>query len=400
MRAEFSKKTKRLVAERAGYRCSFPNCNRLTVGPSKRGDKSNIIGIAAHIYGAAISGAGPRGVLTLSSDELSSAKNAIWLCAEHASLIDKQKGADFSAGTLISYKDLHETRIALELSGMHSRFGWTQKLTIHSSPLFIDGVQIEFAKLNLVVGGNSVGKTSLCEWIAGSYSPTYLERWEKTHPCSQKRLSLSIDFFDPDHSTIGIDFLNDNYPRYCLNGLQTLVTTKIINVVFPEQLDLSVQEFQNDRDAVVKSLKLHHYELQALFDKLGESSDFFKGAYFKENEDCVYMHVELQSDEGLVSRPLRLLSSSEQEWLMLELGLIAANKLAMTGPTILILDANSWKIDTDWLNRHAKRFNSPECRFQTIVSTRSTDINFEEVSWTGWKVIRLEGTPPDADIKV
>ena len=53
-------------------------------------------------------------------------------------------------------------------------------------------------------------------------------------------------------------------------------------------------------------------------------------------------------------------------------------------------------IVTNWLRRYAEILGSPTCRFQTIASTRSTEINFDDLTWAVWKIIRLEGTPPDA----
>ena len=398
LRSEFSDSTKRLVAERAGYRCSFPGCAKLTVGPAADPNKSDNTGIAAHIYGAAVSGNGPRGTGDLSERDLHSPQNSIWLCANHASLIDKRMGADYAAGALHSYKALHETRIAHELAGIHTPFGWVRKFTVHSSPLFADRFEIELAKLNLIVGGNSVGKTALCEWIAGISNPTYLERWEILYPVTLKRLSAQVEYFNPDPHRIEVDFLNTNYPQYKLDGERTFLSTNIVRVVFPESLEIPIQGIHNDRDAIANSIKLHPYELEALCDELSEHSDLFKGAYFKKSDERIYMHVEVQGATKIETRLLRLLASSEHERLMLELGIIAAKKLSMIGPTLLVLDANSWKIDMNWLIRYGESLSSPSCRFQTIVSSRLMDIKFEEVEWSGWKVIRLDGTPPDAVI--
>ena len=397
-RANFSPKTRELTAKRAGYRCSFPGCERITVGPAEDTQKSLNTGIAAHIYGAATSGGGPRGTGGLSEDELKSPQNAIWLCGNHASLIDKNRGKEYPPEKLLSYKALHETRIAHELAGIHTPFGWINKFTLYSSPLFSDGLEIEFAKLNLIVGENSVGKTALCEWIAGISNPAYLERWETLTPDSLKRLSCRVDYSNPDPHRIEVDFLSPKYPRYKLDGEQTFLSTDFIKVVFPESLEHRFQEVPNDRDIVVNSIKLHPYELQALCDELANHSDFFKGARFEESDEGVYMHVEVQAVNQIESSLLRFLASSERERLMLELGMIAATKLSTTRPTLLILDASSWRIDTDWLKRYAQVLSSPACRFQTIVSTRLTDIIFDEVTWSGWNVVRLDGTPPDAFI--
>lgn len=398
-RADFSLKTIELTAKRAGYRCSFPGCDQITVGPAKDSQKSLNTGFAAHIYGAATSGGGPRGTGGLSEDELKSPQNAIWLCGNHHSLIDKNGGEEYPSEKLLGYKALHETRIAHELAGIHTPFGWINKFTLHSSPLFSDSLEIEFAKLNLIVGENSVGKTALCEWIAGISNPAYLERWETLTPDSLKRLSCRVDYSNPDPHRIEVDFLCPMYPRYKLDGEQTFLSTDTIKAIFPESIEHRHQEVPNDRDIMVKSIKLHPYELQALCDELANHSDIFKGARFEETDEGVYMHVEVQAANQIESRLLRILASSERERLMLELGMIAASKLSITRPTLLMLDANSWRIDTAWLKRYAEVLSSPECRFQTIVSTRLTDMNFDEVTWSGWKVILLDGTPPDAFIR-
>ena len=392
-RVEFPEKTKRLVAQRAGYKCSFVDCGRLTIGPADDSCRSNNTGIAAHIYGAARSGNGPRGNSNLSEQELKSIHNAIWLCAHHASLVDINSGKDFPAGTLHRYKNLHETRIALELAGIHTPSGWIQNFTVHSSPLFNDSFEFEFTKLNLIVGGNNAGKTALCEWIAGTCNPCYLERWATLHPQTMKRLSISMNFFFPNPSSIEVDFQNSNYPHYKYNGERTPIWPNAVKVMFPEPLDLPIQGPHRDRDAIVNSMKLHPYELQALFDKLPDSSEHFGGAHFKESEQDTHMIVEMRGAKGDQSRLLRLLASSEQETLMLDLGIIAANELARIGPTLLILDANSWTIDTEWLKDHAALFSSLECKFQMIVSTRSQNINLKEIPWTGWKVLPLPGRP-------
>ncbi len=398
MRAEFSEKTRRLVAQRSGYRCSIPDCGKLTIGPALDPTKSINSGVAAHIYGAALSGKGPRGSGGLSRIELESSQNAIWLCADHASLIDKNRGSDFTADILHSYKSLHETRIAHELAGIHTPFGWVHKFAVASSPLFSNGFEIDFAKLNLIVGGNSVGKTALCEWVAGTSNPRYLERWEKLYPDNLRPLSARVEYFNPNRHCIEVDLFSNQYPRYKLDGEETYVSTNSVRVIFPESIEPRCQEMPDDLEIIVNSIKLHPYEVQALCDELEKNSNLFRGAKFERSEEGTYMYVQVQTATGIKTRLLRLLASSERERLMMELGIIAANKLSMVGPSLLIFDANSWQIDTKWLERYAKFLASTACRFQTIASTRSTNIDFDNLTWTGWKVIALDGTPPDATV--
>src|SRR5438046_8944063 len=78
MRSEFSARTKRIIAGRAGYECSFPGCGRVTIGPGAKSDQIESTGVAAHIFPA--SPAGPRKVGTLDPANRKSPENGIWLC--------------------------------------------------------------------------------------------------------------------------------------------------------------------------------------------------------------------------------------------------------------------------------------------------------------------------------
>lgn len=195
-RANFTSKTRDLTAKRAGYRCSLPNCTRLTVGPGTHPDHSHCVGKAAHIYSA--SAGGPRGRCGLTSAELKSPANAIWLCADHAELVDKKRGTDYPPGLLLSYKSLHESRIARELGGVHTPLGWITGLEVHSSPLFNGPINIELGKLTLFVGENGCGKTALCEWLASVVQVGYLERWARTHK-GRKPVSVTVSYLDRCH---------------------------------------------------------------------------------------------------------------------------------------------------------------------------------------------------------
>lgn len=104
-RDEFNKSVKSLVSERAGYFCSM--CKVFTLSASRNDpNKSVKIGIVAHITAA--SEGGPRYDKTLTSQQRKSTKNAIYLCENHASEIDKNKGIDFTVDELKSLKLAHE----------------------------------------------------------------------------------------------------------------------------------------------------------------------------------------------------------------------------------------------------------------------------------------------------
>jgi hypothetical protein len=111
-RDDFSEKTKKAVAARAGWHCSLRGCQKLTVGPSEEApDATTLIGEAAHICGAASGRGSRRYVASMTPEERSSIKNAIWLCADHATLIDRDE-TTFPAEELHAMKREHEAACA------------------------------------------------------------------------------------------------------------------------------------------------------------------------------------------------------------------------------------------------------------------------------------------------
>src|SRR5258706_16076503 len=105
-RDEFIPETKEILAKRAGFMCSFPNCRRLTVGPSDdRKSGLSMLGVAAHITAASVGG--PRYDSSLSSAERSSDRNGVWMCQNHSKLIDDNP-QDYPVSTIERWKRQHE----------------------------------------------------------------------------------------------------------------------------------------------------------------------------------------------------------------------------------------------------------------------------------------------------
>ena len=109
-RDDFSEKTKQAVAARASWHCSFAGCAKLTVGPSDEApDASTKMGEAAHICAASPGGRRYDG--SMSTEERSSIKNALWLCPDHATLIDRDE-VTYTTERLRAMKRDHELACA------------------------------------------------------------------------------------------------------------------------------------------------------------------------------------------------------------------------------------------------------------------------------------------------
>lgn len=112
-RDDFKPTVKIQIAQRVGYLCSHPQCQRLTVGPRKGEEGANNIGVAAHIKAA--SPGGPRYDFNQTPTERASADNGIWLCADHAHLIDHNP-KEFTVEKLKKWKQEAEERAFQQLA--------------------------------------------------------------------------------------------------------------------------------------------------------------------------------------------------------------------------------------------------------------------------------------------
>lgn len=393
-RVDFSPRTRELVARRAGYRCSLPKCGRSTIGPSALPDQSVSVGIAAHIYSAAAGG--PRGRGALTAEELASPANAIWLCANHASLIDKNRGADYPPELLVSYKARREAQAAAEMEGLSNRFGWVEALHVVSSPLFARPTMLEFGKLTLLIGPNGVGKTALCEWLAASTDVRYLQRWQRTKP-GRERLEVTIRYADPEPHSLRIDFRSEEFPRYEEDGRTTLIPIAPLKALYPVDLLLSAVGTSNDLERAAALLHMHPYEVAALCDKISrDSTGDVTRIWFEAMSNGLLMRADVRGTRpGL---PLGNLSGGERAMMFMKLAEVAANQLAVRYPTVLILDGSAFRLGNDWLKTYGERLSSAEIRFQTIASIPRQNVNLAELRWAGWKVYQLEGEPPNVTV--
>ena len=92
---------------RASFICSNPDCRSLTLYPSERDSKRvEYIGEVSHITAKAPGG--PRFDPSSSSQERCSINNAIFLCRNCASRIDKNQGLDYPVEMLHRWRSEHE----------------------------------------------------------------------------------------------------------------------------------------------------------------------------------------------------------------------------------------------------------------------------------------------------
>lgn len=116
-RDDFTSITKRIIAQRSGFRCAICGCQ--TEGPGLDLDKAVSIGDAAHITAAAPRG--PRYDANLTSAQRSHVDNGLWACKNHHWAIDHDEKR-YTVADLISRKRRAED-LALQLQGIEAAHG-------------------------------------------------------------------------------------------------------------------------------------------------------------------------------------------------------------------------------------------------------------------------------------
>ncbi len=390
MRIDFSEKTKEILAARSGYRCSIPACNRQTIGPGASASEVASNGVAAHIFSA--SPGGPRSQGGLTEDELCLPENGVWLCADHARLVDANRGDAYPPALLLSYKHLQEARSAREQRGIHAPFRWLHEMRLIRTPLLQENQNILFGKLNMIVGDNGTGKTALCEWVSAFATLEWIEGWRSgqtmLHP-----IIAELSYFDPEPHVAAITIGNDRSLAYQLDGVAVPLSPLPIRVVFPREPKFTDTRGLDDLGFLSKLLSLDAALIQNLASEINgcRASSVRNLRFISENDE---VHLLVDVDGTIPGLALKRLSGSEQNRVLIEFAIAICRVLGKYQSTLLILDPHMTSFDKTWFEQYSSRLSDPEIPFQTMAVIPSGKLNINDLRWFGWEVIRAKGTPP------
>lgn len=375
-REEFSKKTRDILASRAGYQCSHPECGVVTIGPGDGPEETSSIGEAAHIYSASLNG--PRGQGELTKAQLKSVGNGFWACKNHAKLIDTNSGRGFSAEQLKSWKILHEEKIKHHQGRLHRNASWINSLTIFKSPLFEDNQKIHFGKVTYIQGDyNSCGKSSLLNWIACLSSYKYLDGW------TTSSLHLELDYYFPIYNKLVIETANNELTSQ-FNNSEVIFHPNLMGVhkVIDEDASRSRPDNVDDEVFLCNLFEIDKVKLREIVKRLGKSDySCIESAEIKyvmspmchDEEEYAFiptgefLHVKLKKSY----EPCRLqeLSTSQTFCTMFEITLELVKLMSEHIPCMLLVDLHNQK-DVEEVDRHYISYLiSSNSNFQTIITS-------------------------------
>lgn len=386
-RLDFSAATKKIIASRAGYRCSFPGCNAQLIAPN--GENFIELGECAHIYAAAHDG--PRGVTHLSNEAIVSPDNGIYLCQAHHKLIDSAEGCKlYPAEELLRIKQRHEYKIALEAGTVLPPFMRIHSLRLRKFPLLDPDSIIPFTSTTILKGDNGVGKTAIVEQILGAVEGTLSSRWSEDE--------ISVDFVLDNLSTSVINYNCNAGDRRFYDAVGKQLGYEPFDM---EVFLLSDCHYKIDRDNDVKTLAAMIGIDEKRLTRIIESVDL------STSTTITNITIEEQIEEDVVRKKIKIVKASNPEsiWLLnqlcgaetkgLILDLILAYMQSLTRYRngLLLIDWGAiHSFDKSWMNKYLAIIQKTSNKFQTILTTHSS---LDELNAGGWSIVDLDKMQSD-----
>ena len=312
-------------------------------------------------------------------------------------MVDEKRGAHFPAALLLSYRDLHEARIAREQQGIARRMAWLDRITVARSPVFEPLAQMTLAKVTLVIGGNASGRTALCEWISAFERPEFLERWRTGSRFSPLRIELRL--FDPVEQSIGLGIDAERRIYFEVNDVGVAYNPFPFRPIWLRD-DWSIPMPDNDDDWIASSLGIDSYVVGNVLKEVREDSDAFTKNPRIEVDDEGHRRIRAHNIEAR-DLPLRAFSTGERGRLLVDVAIALARTSARFVPTILLLDGFITSFDSEHLQTVAARLASADNQFQSVLfRVAHRDEDALRLLSPAWQMVHLRGRETNVKIEV
>ena len=381
-RADFSQKIKKIISQRAAYRCSYPDCNATLIGPGMEPDAVENIGECAHIYAA--TGEGPRSNHNLSAEDLQKPENGIFLCSKHHKLIDKNEGNKYPAETLMLYKQMHEHKISEELGHINYPLMWIKKITVVESLLLKEGLSYDFTKSTIITGTNGAGKSVLMEYIYTALTGRCIVRPKNS------RVILEIEFSNPVWQKVRCEIdggavrykVGEQNLTFCPFSVEVIYLRDHYGKVKGDLINWIGAQFGEKREFVknlIEGAELKHSYL---------ISDIKKETVRKHPYEYVRIKLQKKSDhEGDCHWVLEQFSGTERYSVIIDLIVDYMRKASRYKNVLFLMDwSNINACDSGLLSYYFKLFYDSSNYFQTVAAMHTL---WQGVDWAGWNMITM-----------
>lgn len=373
-RADFSLRTRQILARRAAHRCSNPHCSALTIGPGVSPHDVSETGVAAHIYAA--SPGGPRGTGGLSVAQRQAPENGIWLCHRCGRLVDNNEGEAFPASLLRSWRDLHDARTRIEHGGNARPFGWIHSIEVVDNR-WADGPQLlHLSRCNLLLGLVGAGKSCFLSLLVGLSHPHELMR--RAH--RDFEISAKLAWFDPQPREASIT-VSEGRLTYEVDGKSTPFAARPYRSIVVNDRRVPGR---GEVKEIARALDVDPWIVTGVLPRIGERL----GGRVVEAcvEDGVVM-VRMAGSDRLVTWG-RGLSGGEASSIFFELAIAIADLQSEVEPTLLAFDCALGRIDVDTRKHLLDLMSMANRSFQSVV------LDYPYMTWPveGWTLTNFELT--------
>jgi hypothetical protein len=405
-RDDFAPATVEELAWRAGLRCSVPGCNVLCFGPAAESDKKFNQGTAAHIVSASPS-KGPRADATLTSAERKSIANGIWCCARHGRLIDSDEKR-YPANLLRQWKREQEERTLIEATQGLCGKGGVISVSIGNLERFKALQTIRFGHRTMILGENGTGRHVFCDMVAALGDYKFALRWSESGSRSGARVEIEAlsggrvkwQLLYGEGLTCNVD---GNPLPVVYSGFRVFNVTKqfiLPKVEFPDGVDYDDDADEAEKARYREARKAHRdAKNTALLGAMAEVTGLPRDGLLTAlklmalTQGRFFASVRFDGDVlqgksyGGDFFDFEQLSSSEQDFVLVDLYLRLAEYCARYTPTILILGQHAFStLDDHNLPRLLETIAKADFSFQVVVSLFRWPREMDFDSWTIWQL--------------
>lgn len=380
-RIEFESKIKDIIAKRAGFKCSFPDCNKTLIGPGVNNNESVCIGECAHIFSAVQMG--PRTDGGLSEEELKRPENGIFLCRNHHKIVDaKSKSNKYTSDLLVRYKTRHEFLISAELGEYCYPLNWINSIEILGG-IFRMPLKINLGKVTLLTGGNGTGKSTIIEILSSIFSQKIEKRWNEP----EIEFSAFISLDNPVLSKFKSIIKNNQLYYEIKNETQPFVPYDFFVLCLR---DVKARSKTDDLKEIAECLGLERSFVKSMLLTTGVKHGLrTKEVRIREVRTKPYLddRLEILFDDHDEFHPFSGYSSTEQSSIILDITISFALEMSRFKSVLLLIDwRDLYSFSDTTIKPYLDYLQRNDAHFQTVLVSHNERISLD---WSGWVNAKL-----------